>query len=319
MISVIIPAYNVAPYIEECLDSVISQIFADLEIIVVDDGSTDATPQILRQIADTDSRIRIITQPNRGLSEARNAGLDVARGEWVLFVDGDDMLLPDAVQTLVDLARRSDAEIACGGFVTRREDADRTIKEKEITLTPDDAVCRVLYQQPGFYNSAWGKLYRRDLFDDIRYRAGVLYEDLDIFYLLFEKASKIAFTNRPVAYYRPNNQSILHTFNERRLDVLDVTDRIVDWATKKSSAAHRAAIDRRLSAAFNMLGLMVLHGDTGRFERQSSRCWSLIKKYRFASFFNPRVRLKNKVGIIFSMAGKQNLERILKKHYSEDK
>ena len=116
-LSVVIPAYNVGQYVAQCLQSVLSQSFTDFEVIVVNDGSTDNSAEIARSFADADSRVRVVDQPNGGLSAARNTGIDLASGKWLMFVDSDDMLLPDAMSTLLALAHDTESDIVCGGFV----------------------------------------------------------------------------------------------------------------------------------------------------------------------------------------------------------
>lgn len=114
-VSIIIPVYNTEQYLRDCLSSVLAQTFADFEAIVVNDGSTDGSAAIIRDFAKRDNRFTIVEQQNKGLSEARNAGLKVARGQWITFVDSDDMVAPDFLQVLTDAAKEAQADIACCG------------------------------------------------------------------------------------------------------------------------------------------------------------------------------------------------------------
>ena len=116
-ISVIVPIYNVEPYLSQCLDSIISQTLADIEIICVNDGSTDNSLQILQKYAAQDNRIKIINQPNQGLSAARNSGIDVATGEFIGFVDSDDYIAPDFYETLYTVAKKYKANIAASNII----------------------------------------------------------------------------------------------------------------------------------------------------------------------------------------------------------
>lgn len=314
MISVIIPCYNVAPFLAECLTSVISQDYHDIEIILVNDGSTDSTAEIIESYRSRDNRVRVVTQSNKGLSEARNAGIDIARGDRLFFLDGDDKMLPGALSTLLSTVKETGADISCGELISTEITVFEP-KRKIRVLGPEKAISNILYQKPGFYNSVCGKLFNKSLFDGLRFTPGILYEDLDLFYRIFERAGRIAFINVPVVYYRPNGQSILHTFTPRRLDVLKVTEKIERWSADKSSRLRRSAAERRLSANFNMLGLLSLYDEEGTFSDIAEDCMKTIRKYRLASVCDPRVRLKNKVGSLISYAGRKVLVRLLRRHY----
>lgn len=307
MVSVIIPAYNVEKYIRECLDSVLGQTYSDIEVIVIDDGSTDSTPEIIREYAERDSKVRLIRKPNGGPS-ARNAGLDVASGEWIMFVDSDDAIAPEAVETLLGLATETGTLYAEGGW-TEGEDSRRVCwSEGAESVTriydAESYIEKVLYQQ-GPVPSAWSKLFYRSLFDGgLRFREGILYEDLDFFYLPAVKAGKMAVTDRPLYFYRKNPASLTGRFSPRRFDVLEVTARIEAYVAVNYPRLLPAAHDRRLSAGFNMLGLIAAHDREGRYSQTASDCWTLIRRYRRESLLNPQVRLKNKVGIILSYFGR---------------
>lgn len=316
MVSVIIAAYNIEHYIDRCIASVVAQTYDDLEIIVVDDGSTDGTAAIAQRHAETDGRVHLITQANGGLSAARNTGINASHGEWLMMVDGDDCLPPDAIDTLIALAVRTGAQIACGDF-SRQWPVTQPRYERTGTLSADEALIGILYQRSIVSASVCGKLYRRDLFDKVQFTEGILYEDLDIIPRLISHSNSVAETNRCVYFYRPTPGSILHTFNSKRFDVLSVTERIEEWAeTTHKPAIQAAAADRRLSANFNILGLLASHGLTTQHADVADQCYDLIRRYRRRSLFDPRVRFKNKCGILLSYAGKRVLLRILARWYS---
>ena len=141
-ISVIVPVYNVQNYLRQCLDSIIGQSFSNFEMICINDGSTDDSPQILEQYAALDSRIRIISQPNRGLSAARNAGLAQATAEYIFFIDSDDYIEPDTLEKLFDTARRTGADLTCADFLPFPEteaDQKETKTNKRILIKPKNA------------------------------------------------------------------------------------------------------------------------------------------------------------------------------------
>lgn len=321
MVSVIIPAYNEEKYLRECVQSVLAQDFRDMEVIIVNDGSTDSTPRIIRELAAGDPRIRPLDRPNGGMSAARNSALDIARGEWVTFVDADDMLLPGALTAMTDAARLSGCKLVYTRSLGDKGKSPLSGKarsplsvENRLSSVPvapglevadaAQVIETVLYQRD-LDPSSWGKLYHRSLFDSLRFRDGILYEDLDIFYLVAARAGSVVVLDRQVYFYRVNPVSVTHTFSPHRFDVLQVTERMENHF----SAAPRllaAARDRRLSAAFNMFGLIAAQGG-GDHAATADECWNIIRRYRLRSLRDPEVRLKNKLGILASFLGRRVL------------
>lgn len=318
MISVIIPAYNVEKYLEDCMRSVLSQSYADLEAIVVDDGSTDRTPGIARRYAEADPRVKVVTRPNGGLSAARNSGLKVAQGEWVTFVDSDDELLPDALARMLTVATEKGVDIVVAQHLRDKSELPDRIQSKVEIVDSRQAIIDLLYQRK-MDHSAWGKLYRRTLFDGCDFTEGTWYEDLDFFYRIFSKIPNIAYLHAPVYYYRQVPTSFLNTFNTARFDVLTVTERLEEWAEKQPENILRAARDRRLSANFNILGLLSANRLLDEHSATARSCYGIIKKYRLSSLFNPNVRLKNKIGILVSYLGYGRLTAVLASRYSQPK
>lgn len=318
MISVIIPAYNAERFLQACVDSVVGQTARDWEMVIVDDGSTDSTPGICDRAAAGDPRIRVVHKPNGGLSDARNAGIDAARGDRLFFLDADDAVAPDALESLSALAGRHGADIACGGFCSSPgAGAPQSWRDshEEMSLDPETAVEMMLYQDR-LNHSAWGKLYDSRLFDGLRFRKGTWYEDLDLFYRVFLRASRVAFTPRPLYFYRSNPSSFLHSFSLRRADVLGVCDRLCGYmARNRSMRLYMAARDRRLAAAFNVYGLLSVNkaakGEKMARRAIEARCKEIIRETRWGSLRDPRVRRKNKVGILASYLGGFPLLRLL--------
>lgn len=317
MVSVIVPAYNVERYIGECIKSIIQQSYSELEIIVVDDGSTDSTSKILNEIAKTDARIQVLTQSNQGPSSARNTALDVASGEWITFVDADDVLLPRAIENMVGLAHFKDVDIV--ECVFRDEESQSTkkheSKSKMYIIESEKALSNILYQKPGFNNSVSGKLFKASIFSGLRFSSGKIYEDLEITWAIYSKASKILHYERPVYFYRNTPGSLLHIFNDRRFNVLSVTKDIENKARVINKNIFWAAKSRRFNANFNILGLLAAEEMMKAHKVIADECWEIIKRYRFKLLFNSKVRIKTKLGILVSYLGRTATIKLLKKHY----
>lgn len=298
MVSIIVPIYNTEKYLDECLRSIVSQTFKDWELILVDDGSTDSSGKIAEDYARKDNRIKVLHINNGGLSWARNHGIDIAVGEYITFVDADDELSDGALQSLYEAIIKYDADIVQGKFTYEK---GKTAKGGKIkNFEPEEAIENVLLQRE-LVSSAWGKLYRKELFEGLRYRVGLYYEDLDLFYKLFEKCKRIVFIPETVYFYRQTPGSILHIWNGRRLHVLQVTKDIEHYIQRHYPTLLAAARDRRLSANFNIFALASKNGETD----VANECWDIIKSYRRDSLINLKVRLKNKAGILISYFGKR--------------
>lgn len=308
MISVIIPAYNAQAYLRECLESVLAQSFSDWEAIIVNDGSTDSTCDIAAGFTARDSRFRLVSTPNGGLSSARNAGIAVARGQWLTYLDSDDTLYPDALAKLMAAASAAEnIDIVVAGLSRSRDIAAATDGRVEI-MSGLSALEQGLYQR-SVTTSACAKLFRRVVVADIRFPDGLYYEDLLYCVETLRRSARVAVIGDVIYYYRDNPSSFINTFTPRRLDVLHVTAR-VEELLEGDEVLRRAARDRRLSACFNIYGLLAVHDRDGRHSDVSCRCWRLIKDYRRDSLFNPQVRLKNKLGILLSYMGRRFFGRV---------
>lgn len=305
LVSIIVPVYKVEKYLRQCVQSVLAQTYSDWQLILVDDGSPDACGRICDEYSLSDERIKVLHIENRGLSGARNAGLDLVESDYLTFLDADDMLHPEFL------------EIAMSGF---REDVDvvsvsHTFNESFVSVpelypqrlfSGKEFSLKILYQSlKDCTNSVWGKVYRSSLFENIRFKLGIGYEDLELFYRLFPKVNKVLYIPLPLYLYRQHDQSYIHTFSAKRLDVLDVTDAMKEFfspsGSGKDKELYRAACDRRLSAYCNILGLMSKNGVEDKETEQ--RCRLGIKEERWRSFINPRVRLRNKLAAIIIYIG----------------
>lgn len=302
LISVIVPVYNAEKWLQDALTSLQIQTYGNFEAILVNDGSTDRSALICEQMRNKDLRFRIVNQPNGGLSAARNTGINQAKGEWVTFLDADDMLPPDALEVMMSHAQKTGAGIVSGKYVRALSAKKSEGEGKSITVDSDTAILIGLYQMK-ILNSACGKLYRISIFNDgepLRFRR-TWYEDLDFFYKAFERTDSICILDRTVYFYRDNPDSFINTWSDGRLDVLDVTDRIVEHMRLRKPSLLRAAKDRRFAAHFNMLVEMTRHGIDN--PQQKERCLRVIKEQRLKELTDGKTRIKNKLGALLSYFG----------------
>ena len=189
-ISIIVPVYNVEPYIRRCIDSILSQTFKDFELILVDDGSPDRCGEICEEYAIRDSRIKVIYKENGGQLSARNRGLDIAQGDYIGFVDSDDWIDEDMYEILYNLCKNNDAQIANIGINFINNNKIESSKKYElIALTKYEAM-KILLEYKTFGDYFWANLFERKLFENLRFEEGIIYEDVDLFYKLIDRADK---------------------------------------------------------------------------------------------------------------------------------
>ena len=212
-VSVIVPVYNVENYLAECLDSVVGQSVLDLEILCINDASTDSSLEILQKYADRDSRIKILQNDrNMGLACTRNRGLEAATGEYVLFVDSDDLIDRELLETVI--TKMGDAEVACFDYQKRNEigeEKDRHLFAlKENMYNARDFFITAVDRNSIIY-SAWSKLYRRDFLvrENLKFTDGILYEDVVFHFLSMMKASKVYCIPKKIYTYRFRSDSIM--------------------------------------------------------------------------------------------------------------
>lgn len=213
LISIIIPIYKVEQYLCRCLDSVVNQTYTNLEIILVDDGSPDNCPQICDEYAAKDKRITVIHKKNGGLSDARNAGLDICKGEYIYFLDSDDVLPLNCIYTLFKMITKEDAEIASSSYIEFKDDVQLP---KELShnatysvINGSEVLVLLCKDNPPGIMSSCMKIYKKECFDDIRFPKGKLYEDARINYKIYHKCKKFCYTHSPLYYYRIHEGSIM--------------------------------------------------------------------------------------------------------------
>lgn len=220
-ISIIVPVYNVEKYLHVCINSILNQNFSDFELILVNDGSKDNSGQICDEFAKEDSRISVIHKKNGGLSSARNAGIDVAKGEYIGFVDSDDWIDKEMYEILYNNIVRHNAQISvCNLCIMKKnnEFIPNPEDDREIIFTTEEAMAELISNQKLTF-SACNKLFSKSLFQELRYREGIILEDMDLSYKLIYRANTITYTPKPLYFYRYNNTSILRgNFSVKRVD-----------------------------------------------------------------------------------------------------
>lgn len=231
MLSVIVPVYKVEKYLSKCIDSILAQSFTDYELILVDDGSPDRCPTMCDEYIQKDSRIKVIHQINQGLSAARNTGIESATGDYIAFIDSDDYINKNMFSVLLQNAIANQADISVCSAVLVDENAEARFTD-QISLrvfNKKEANLQMIYFRD-FTVNAWNKIYRRSLFNSIRYPVGMLYEDLATTYKLIDKSERIVVSDAKLYAYVQRNGSIMNqTGYMMQADKVVITDNMISY------------------------------------------------------------------------------------------
>ena len=307
MISVIIPVYNTASVLPQCIESVLRQQYADFELILVDDGSTDGSADVCDDYACRDARVTVIHQPNAGPSSARNAALDVAQGDYVVFIDSDDVVHSGYLGTLLSEAETHNADIVQApyqlvpaahrtSYDAARLSAPLPDNARRVCLDADQALLAMFYQQ-GTADSSPCKLFRRSLFEGLRFPADIrVYEDLYLMAQLYGRMQRMVWIDMALYFYFKQDSGTLCSLSTQRSDAFDVLDRLeAQYLVTGRRDLVRAARERRFSVALNILRLLSHQPHTDANITMAHRCWQHIASLRSESLRDSHARIKNRV------------------------
>ncbi len=263
-ISVIVPVYKVEPYLDRCVQSILRQTFRAFELILVDDGSPDGCPAMCDAWAKQDRRIRVLHKENGGLSSARNAGLAVATGRYISFVDSDDWIEPQMLEYLWNLLQaHPEAQIAqCEAIISKDQTPAQAQPQEEIAVFDQTGMLDYFFRIHGEASNTavWNKLYARDILQGFSF-VPTLNEDVEASYEFFQRASHMVVSNQKLYHYFVNNTGITRSkFSKKDLDYLAVWDRIVERTRVEHPEYLHYAVISRKRANFTMLCKMLSRG-----------------------------------------------------------
>lgn len=302
LVSIVVPVYNVENYLRKCLDSIIGQTYENIEIIIVNDGSTDNSLDICEEYKKKDDRIIIISKENGGLSDARNKGIDIAKGKYITFIDSDDYVDLEFISIMVSNIEKNNSDIS---IISHRVIYPNTIIDKstkeEYVSGPEDILERMLYDR-GIDVSAWAKLYKTSLFEHIRYPVGRLYEDSATTYKLIDNAKIISVKSVPLYNYVVRENSIANNnFSEKKMDLITSTKEMTDYIKDKYSGLIKGC-ERRLVYAY-LSTLTQLARSNTRNKVIERELISFIKKNGKSVFWDKNTPKRDKFGILISFGG----------------
>lgn len=265
-LSIIVPVYNVELYLRRCIDSILTQTYENYELILVNDGSNDSSGRICDEYLKIDKRIKVIHKLNGGLSSARNAGLDIAKGDYIGFVDSDDWITKDMFQHLVELITVYNCEIASSSYIL--SNVDTHLKEDDIKINvynKRDAL--IHYLETGMSSRisdypVWTKLYKKELFEEIRFPEGKLYEDVATNFSLIQKVNTYVKSSKICYYYYQDGSSITRGgFRLKDMDIFFMGNQLVNFAKEENDKLIlNLAKSKEARSSLSLLAKIAMYG-----------------------------------------------------------
>lgn len=297
LITVIIPVYNVERELPRCVKSVLKQTYKNLEVILVDDGSTDGSSGLCDEFRRMDNRCKVYHTSNNGLSAARNYGIARANGDYVTLVDSDDYVDEDYIEYLYQLLQDSGFDLAVCQHRVELDNGNTLEygKKGKETLSGKECIERMLYHDV-IDTSAWGKLYARHLFETVQYPAGMLYEDIGTTYKLFLQCESVAVGyESKYAYVRRRGSIVNRSYNRKKLDLLEMTDRMGEDVVNHYPDLKAAVLRRRVYARISTLNQML---DAKGVEKERKEILSFIKNERHAILRDAKAPKRDKAALV---------------------
>lgn len=280
-VSIVIPAYNAEKCLADAVENVLAQQYGNIEIVIVNDGSTDGTAKVAKKLADNNKIIKIVTQENRGLGEARNAGMTVVQGEYVVFLDADDFLFPWAIEKLLDAALTTDADIVCGEMIESASPKETLANGKDQSpeiRTYDNGEGYIDFLYGRIRTSACAKLYKVAAIKKLKFSAIRHAEDLEYNLRAFKKIKKISVLVEPlVEVYTISPGSMTHSsYNEKRQEEMTILRQIQKGITVEDNPAVKKALKAGLF--FHALGMICTINDNPEARQQYADDFKELKK-----------------------------------------
>lgn len=320
LVSVIIPVYNVESYLTECVESVINQTHKLLEIILVDDGSTDNSGNLCDKYLETDERIKVIHKPNGGLSSARNVGIQNATGEFISFIDSDDWIENTMIERLLTSCLESDSLLSvCGSYVafSKENIRVRICPSKTECLSLADFWEKVLSTEEIDFISC-DKLYHRSLWEKYKFPEGKIYEDIRVLYKVIEQSDMISTVARPLYYYRMRNKSITAVFNPQALELADVGAEIRKYIDTKYPYLAKLSFGFYIKEVCDVITIIEKQDKVIRnnYQKEESSLKQVLKKHFFNICFSNDISTVIKIKTILILTNSLRIvNRIREKKY----
>lgn len=287
LVSIIIPVYNIENYLEECINSVEIQTYKNLEIILVDDGSSDKSRELCDEYAIKDDRVKVIHKKNGGLSEARNVGIETATGEYLYFLDGDDVIPTCAIEKLLNACENTCADVAFSGmkqFFDEVPAPHQNVENSVTVLDKTEAIRRMLLND-GCGHEAPAKLYKKIIWENESFPKGKLYEDYATLYKIISRCKKIVILEENLYWYRIRKSSIMHSeIMQKNMQLLDISQEVTDYLEKNVPEVKEEARYLQMVTYLKLMkgildnGFYSFLNEQDRIRKYVKSCRPLLKK-----------------------------------------
>lgn len=317
-VSIVVPIYDVEAYLQRCIDSILGQTIVDFELILVDDGSPDGCGAICDDYLSKDARISVIHQENGGLSSARNAGIDIARGNYLIFVDSDDWIEPEYLEVMLRDAESYQVSMVICDFISRANGDTGAAPPHDDVIEQIDRLTAIARMLAGEWISAWAKLYRRELFQNIRFPLGRINEDYAILIYLIERCDVVVYHHRPLYNYLKRANSIsTEKLNTHSYDIIHNGMEIYQYTQQQyPQYVHLAAAT--LGASLIQLSVKVCAKPDTPYTHWFDTIYPLMWQHAFTMLRNPAMGFKLKLFFAVVLLGKR-LYRVFAVLYARKK
>lgn len=316
LVSVVIPVYNVKDFLEKCIESVVQQTYKNIEILLIDDGSTDGSDVICDKYCKKDNRIKVFHKKNGGLSDARNYGISKSTGKFITFIDSDDYVSDDYVEYLYELLIENKTNIsACGHFILKN---GKTLKKNIVNkkrFTKTEALNAILYDRE-IDICSWGKLYNKKLFDDIRFPKEKIFEDTGTTFQLFDKCDYISVGDECKYYYIIRSNSITtKEFNIKKMDLIEMTNNMCEYIIRKYPNL-RLGCNRRTIWAYMSTYTKIVFTPKSKYIEEKKLIKNYIKNNRKIVLKDKNISRRDRLSLIIFLFG-DNIFKIIWQLYKK--
>lgn len=299
-ISVIVPIYNVEDYLHRCIDSIINQTYTNLEIILVDDGSPDNCPIICDEYAKKDSRIRVVHKKNGGLSDARNAGIDIATGEYIMFIDSDDFVDIEMMESMMKNMIDNKVDMVVCNIKYVYEDRE-VVKYNQSDRILDRYEAMEEYLKDGVVQAvAWNKLYKKSLINKMRYKVGKTNEDEFFTYKVVDKTAKIYYNSTPFYNYLQRDSSIMGKYSIKRLDGVEASYERLNFIKERYPSFYLNEKKTFLNLCIYSYMMILRNKNIDSGNKGKNILSSYVKKLNFTKDEIKQYSLKDRIKIFMS-------------------
>lgn len=300
LISIVVPVYKAEPYLSKCVNSILSQTYSNLEIILIDDGSPDHSGEMCDSFSKKDLRVHVYHQKNQGVSAARNRGVKASEGQFIAFVDADDWIEPEYIEYLLELAD----QYQCDAAVAAQPGYRMQLSVEK--MTGEQALEQMLYQK-AFDTAPWGKLFRRELVEENLFPLNMFYEDLAVVCRMVVAAKHVAIGKRQLYHYRRTPDGTMQGGHVLRLlDEIKAANLMYQFVSQEVPAACKAANCRKFSACCQAFAKLPDNG----FEKEKKELWTYLRASCHEILRDRRARTKNRIAAIALYFG-ENIFRTL--------